>query len=205
MNTVLSKRGLISAQLLLCAALLFSSVNTWATVSLAAQAADTVAVAVSGGTVFVWFTPVIAAIAICATVLALTRGFLRYVLAGLSLALSALTAWQLVLVVVDPLAYANSEITKTIGIAGQTRQELGAEASLSWAVFVALACVGLLFCAHVAQLLLLPRWAAKSPQKSRYETKTGGFESGGAQEAPETDRVSDWDMLSSGQDPSAPR
>ncbi|PRI11757.1 Trp biosynthesis-associated membrane protein [Leucobacter massiliensis] len=136
------------------------------------------------------------AIAIVASALALTiagpvfRRVLGVLVALLGGGLLALSAG----VLADPLAAAGGRITELTGLAGGATETVVIWSSVSAAAWIGAACGVAAVLLGLAVLLLGGRWGAAG---RKYESQSRVRPAG---EAP--DRISDWDSLSEGTDPS---
>lgn len=188
---------------------LISATQPWLSISFAPGAAAASTLEVSGQQLNPPLSPV--AIAVLAAVLALTiaRSVFRRVLGLLVALLGAGIVSLGVLALANPRGQSESSVGAVTGILGESQHELivGVAVSAWPAITVAAGAVAAL--AGVAVLIVAGRWARGG---RRYEASAAGdAASGPAAGGPgaagengaddERDRISDWDAITHGEDP----
>lgn len=183
---------------------LVSATQTWVTISLAEGAAATGQLAVTGQQLNPSLSPI--AIAALASVLALTIAgpVFRRVLGVLVALLGAGILALGVIASANPLGESESSVGEVTGIVGDVQGALIDSVSTTAWPWLASASGAVLIVAGVCVLLLAGRWRAGG---RRYEAAAehagtpSDDDSGGGVEGDERDRISDWDAMSRGDDP----
>ena len=185
--------------LLACIALaggvaLYSATQVWVSLSLAEGAAAFSQLEVTGQQVNQSLSPV--AIAALASALALTiagKAF-RRVLGVLVLLLGAGIGAIALTVLRDPAAAAAGQLAEATGLAGSAQAELVISVALSPMAVLTLVAGALLVLLGVLVLLLGGRWKTAG---RKYEADSGSVRPA----TDEPDRISDWEALNAGDDP----
>jgi uncharacterized membrane protein (TIGR02234 family) len=190
-----SKLWLLAGIAVTGAVALYSSTQVWVTLSLTEGAAAFSELAVTGQQMNQSLSPV--AIAVLAAALALTIAgtVFRRVLGVLVLLLGAGLGAIAVAVMRDPAAAVAGRLGEATGLTGFAQAELIASVSVSPLVLVTLVAGALLLGMGLLVLVLGGRWKTAG---RKYESDSGRAK----QQNEEPDRISDWEALNSGQDPS---
>ncbi|MBK0419174.1 Trp biosynthesis-associated membrane protein [Leucobacter sp. CSA1] len=174
---------------------LLAATQTWLSFSLDSSAAAQTEVAVGGQELNPALVPVALALVACAVALTIAGPVFRRVLGGLVALLGAGIVALTAGVLASPLDAASGRITELTGLSGGAQAGLVVSSQLSpWAA--ANAALGVLAALlGVLVLVLGGRWAAAG---RKYEAGSAR-----APRAAGPDRISDWDALSEGGDPTS--
>lgn len=202
-----SKLLLLAGIALAAAVALFAATQVWVALDLVEGAAAFERLELTGQQLNASISPV--AIAGLAAALALTIAglWLRRLLGLLVALLGAGIVAIAVAVLGDPWGAASVKLAEATGLAGAAQPELVRASETSPLIAVAAAAGAALVLLGASVLLLGGRWKAAG---RKYETagdaQTAAAASGGAAAGAdrEHDRISDWDELSRGDDPTSP-
>lgn len=194
MKRLISKRALI-AQAFICGVLaLIAATQTWAAITVDAGAGAQIFEA-TGQNQNAALSPVALAILAAAVALTIAGPIFRRLLGVLIAALGAGSAWLAFAIMRDPVESASSGLTELTGLAGGGHAELVVAVAPSvWPVIAGVSgCLAGVYGILIA--VLGGRWGSSG---KKYEATTSRD-----RERPiERDRISDWDALSNGDDPS---
>lgn len=191
-----SKPWLLGGIALAGAAALFGATQVWVTLSLADGAAAFSWLAVTGQQLNASLSPI--AIAALAAALALTiagRGFrkvLGVLVALLGIGIAAIAAT----VLVNPVGAASGGLAEATGLTGADQLALVTASETSPLIMLTLGAGAVLALLGVLVLILGSRWKAAG---RKYETDASRAP---ASRNNEPDRISDWEAMSEGEDPS---
>lgn len=187
-----AKTLLVGGTALAGAVALIAGSQTWVSFELAGVSGEE---AVSGHEANAAATPVSLALVAAALALTIAGPAFRRVL-GVLVALLGFGAAALAIgVLVDPVAAASGRITELTGIAGGSGGTEASGIGVAFWVYVAVAAGAAAVVLGIAVLVTSGRWGAAG---RKYESAPKrGIPKGG-------DRISDWDALSQGEDPTTP-
>lgn len=194
MKRLISKRALI-AQAFICGVLaLIAATQTWAAITVDAGAGAQIFEA-TGQNQNAALSPVALAILAAAVALTIAGPIFRRLLGVLIAVLGAGSAWLAFAIMRDPVESASSGLTELTGLAGDGHAELVVAVAPSvWPVIAAVTgCLSGVYGVLIA--ILGGRWGSSG---KKYESTTSRDRA----RPIERDRISDWDALSNGDDPS---
>ncbi len=192
-----SKLWLLTGIALAGALALFGATQVWVTLSLAAGAAASETLAVTGQQLNQSLSPVALAALAAAIALTIAGKAFRRVLGVLVLLLGAGITVIAINVLSDPSAAVASRLAEVTGLEGAVQADLVTATTVSPLVFVTLAAGVLLALLGLPVLWLGGRWKSAG---RKYEADAQR----GQPQSNEPDRISDWEAQNEGYDPSDP-
>ena len=192
-----NKATLIGFVVLAGAAALLSSVQQWLDLEFLPGVATVEHLAVTGQEISPALTLIALASLAAALVLTIAgKGFRRFI-GLLIIALGAGLSYAGVKVITDPFEGAGGPIEQVAGISGEAQSALVGTLTVSLWPTVTVVVGALLALAGLLVLIFGSRWKTAG---RKYESGTGGKRARSAT-APTDDRISEWDTLSDGFDP----
>lgn len=186
-----SRRTLVLVILAASALLLLSTTQTWVTASGLGETATVDEVAITGAEAAETVTAMGLVGLASALALTIARKLIRYLIAVLVLASSAISGAAVVAVLSDPAAAVTAALGETTGTTTDAQ-----DYALSPALWLAVVAVVLVTLAGLALLLVSHRWPDRAGR--RYESPAEGATATAAEDLDEFDL---WDDLSQGEDP----
>lgn len=201
-----SKKLVVTGILLLAAVALIAATQVWLNIELSEGVSAQGALTVTGQQLSPPLAPMALALAALALALTIAGRIFRLVLGALGVLLGAGIVALTLGVLSAPLDAAAGKVTELTGIGGSDATGIAVVASsqvTAWAAITATAgCLAALL--GLAVLVWGRRWRSAG---RKYETASNAASAAAADAAaeaqnPERDRISDWDALSDGADPS---
>ena len=186
-----SRRTLVLVILAASALLLLSTTQTWVTASGLGETATVDEVAITGAEAAETVTAMGLVGLASALALTIARKLIRYLIAVLVLASSAVSGAAVVAVLSDPAAAVTAALGETTGTTTDAQ-----DYALSPSLWLAAVAVVLVTLAGLALLLVSHRWPDRAGR--RYESPAEGATAAAAEDLDEFDL---WDDLSQGEDP----
>lgn len=191
-----SKATLIGFVVIAGAGGLLTSVQSWFDIAFVPGAATVERLAVTGQQISPALTMISLAALAAALVLTIAGKAFRRVIGVLVVALGGGLSYAGVRALTDPLEGASGSLEEVSGISGEAQSSLIESMSVSIWPTITVIVGGLLAIAGLLVLIFSPRWKVAG---RKYET-AGAARPRGAT-APTDDRISEWDALSDGDDP----
>ena len=204
-----SKKLVVTGTLLVAAVALIAATQVWLSIELSEGVSAQGTLTVTGQQLSPPLAPMALALAALALALTIAGRIFRFVLGALGVVLGGGIVALTLGVLQAPLDAAAGKVTELTGIGGSDATGIAVVASSQvsvWAAITATAgCIAALL--GIAVLVWGSRWRAAG---RKYETAAtasgprpaGDDPAGQAAQTPEHDRISDWDALSDGADPS---
>lgn len=191
-----SKATLIGFVVIAGAGALLSSVQSWLDIALLPGAATVERLAVTGQQISPALTMISLASLAAALVLTIAGKGFRRVIGVLIVALGGGLSYAGVRALIDPLEGASGSLEEVSGISGEAQSSLIDTMTVSVWPTITVIVGALLAIAGLLVLVFSPRWKVAG---RKYET--GGAARPRGATAPTDDRISEWDALSDGGDP----
>lgn len=192
----MSKRTVVFGVLIAAVIVIAAASQTWVQLTLDPSVTPQANMAVSGVDANKAITPIVIALLVGGIVLSIAGKVFRIVLGVLIALLSASAGWAAISVLRFPVAAASGQLTEISGITGGAEQDIVVtHATTVWPwVSVVGAVLGVIFGVFV--VFFGHRWkvAGQKYSRDRVATKQTSDDA-------EPDRISDWDRLSDGEDP----
>ncbi len=200
MKLLFKKRFAVGVILLALALLGVVVAQQWVSLVLHAGAASAETLSVTGAQANAAMTPVLLAALVCVFVFAISRGAINYLLLLLLLLAGVAVSFFSAQVIADPLAAAHSAVVSSTAITVADNAVRSSGVTAMPYIAAGAGCV----IALVALLqAVFGRFSAAVAAQSREDRYSRAADKRGAQPAvTDTDRVSEWDQLSGGSDPS---
>lgn len=201
-----SKKLVVTGILLLAAVALIAATQVWLNIELSEGVSAQGALTVTGQQLSPPLAPMALALAALALALTIAGRIFRFVLGALGVLLGAGIVALTLGVLSAPLDAAAGKVTELTGIGGSDATGIAVVASsqvTAWAAITATAgCLAALL--GLAVLVWGRRWRSAGRKYETASNATSAAAADAAAEAqnPERDRISDWDALSDGADPS---
>jgi len=194
-----SKALLLALIALAGAIALIGSTQTWVTISLSQGAAAFSSLVITGQKLNSSLSPVAIAALACALALTIAGPVFRRMLGVLAALLGAGLATLGAIALADSTAASAASIGEATGILGDAQAELVSSVNVTAWPAITIVAGALLVIAGAAVLVLGGRW--RSGGRKYQSAALSAKEPSAGDDPVERDRISDWDAMNSGQDP----